>query len=117
MREITTAEFKDEIFDFMKKSVFKLKGNKPVIIDFKAEWCGPCKMVSPILEELQEEYKDQIDIFKVDVDNEHEIARSFGVRSIPSMLFAPIEGDPQMSVGTKPKSALEDAIHDVLKVG
>lgn len=116
MQEITTNEFKNKIFDFTKDKIFKLKSNKPTIIMFSGTWCGPCKLISPILEELQEKYKDKIDIFKVDVDNEHEITKSFNVRSIPSMLFIPIEGDPQMSIGAKSKNVLEKTIHEVLRI-
>lgn len=116
LREITTQEFKKEIFDFTQSTTFKLKGDKPIIIMFSGAWCSPCKMVTPILEELQEEYKDKIDIFKVDIDNEYEIAQTFKIRSIPSMLFAPIDRESQISIGIKSKKDLEKTIHEVLRI-
>jgi thioredoxin 1 len=82
--------------------------------DFYADWCGPCKMVAPILEELSEEYKGQIDIYKVDTEDQQELAAAFGIRSIPSMLFCPAEGQPQMAQGALPKPSLKQAIEEIL---
>ncbi len=89
-------------------------GEKPAIIDFYADWCGPCKMVSPILEELAGEYSEEIIIYKVDTEAEQELAATFGIRSIPSILFIPMEGSPQMAQGALPKATLKEAINEVL---
>jgi thioredoxin len=89
-------------------------GEKPAIIDFYADWCGPCKMVAPILEELAGEYSEEIIIYKVDTEAEQELAAAFGIRSIPSILFIPMEGSPQMAQGALPKATLKEAINDVL---
>jgi thioredoxin 1 len=91
-------------------------GNMKVIIDFYADWCGPCKIVAPILEELAIEYNGKIDIFKVDTEQEQELAAAFGIRSIPSLLFVPKEGQPQMAMGALPKEAFESAFKDVFGI-
>lgn len=89
-------------------------GDKPAIIDFYADWCGPCKVVAPILEELAGEYADDIYIYKVDTEAEQQLSAEFGIRSIPSLLFVPMEGQPQMAQGALPKDALKEAINEVL---
>ena len=89
-------------------------GDKPCIIDFYASWCGPCKTIAPILEELSNEYKEDIYIYKVDTEKEQEVASVFGIRSIPSVLFCPMKGNPQMSVGALPKAGFKEAIEKVL---
>jgi thioredoxin len=89
-------------------------GDKPCIIDFYANWCAPCKMVAPILEELSNEYADQIVIYKVNTEEEQELSAVFGIRSIPSILFCPMEGQPQMAAGALPKTAFKQAIEEVL---
>ena len=93
-----------------------LKDNDIVLIDFWAEWCGPCKMVAPVLEELQKEYGDKIVIYKVNTEEQQQLAGMFGIQSIPSLLFVPNEGQPQMAMGALPKDSLEKAISDVLNV-
>ena len=93
---------------------WKYLGDKPAIIDFYADWCGPCKVVAPILEELAGEYADDIYIYKVDTEAEQQLASEFGIRSIPSLLFVPMEGQPQMAQGALPKDALKEAISEVL---
>ena len=107
--KLTAQKFKDEIFDYTTEKEWKFKGDKPAIIDFYADWCGPCKMVAPILEELSEEYKD-VNIFKVNTEIEQELSSVFQIRSIPSMLFIPKEGEPKMQAGALPKNALEEII-------
>jgi len=92
------------------------EGTKPCLIDFYADWCGPCKQVAPLLDELQKEYGDSIVIYKVDTEAQQELAGMFGVQSIPSLLFVPQEGQPQMAMGALPKQTFEKAIADVLKV-
>ena len=89
-------------------------GDKPCLIDFYADWCGPCKVVAPILEELAKEYDGQIYIYKIDTEKEQELAGAFGIRSIPSLLFVPMTGKPQMSLGAMPKNQLKEAIDKLL---
>ena len=89
----------EKVFNYEENKEWKFEGDKPCIIDFYADWCGPCKMVAPILEELSEEYKGKVDIYKVDTEVEQELSAAFGIRSIPSMLFVPQDEQPQMAQG------------------
>lgn len=117
MTELLTKEtFLNKVFNFQENKEWKFEGDKPCIIDFYADWCGPCKMVAPILEELSEDYKGKIDIYKVDTEVEAELSAAFGIRSIPSMLFCPSDEQPQMAQGALPKHDLEKIIEEVLKV-
>ncbi len=111
---LTKATFTEKVFDFEQNKDWKFEGKLPCIIDFYADWCGPCKMVAPILEELSAEYHGKINIYKIDTEAEQELAGVFGIRSIPSMLFCPVDGQPQMAVGALPKDSLIKAIDDVL---
>ena len=113
---LTKETFKEKVFNWEQNKEWKYEGSKPCLIDFYADWCGPCKMVAPILEELQKEYGDKIVIYKVDTEDQQELAGMFGIQSIPSLLFVPHEGQPQMAMGALPKPSLEKAISDVLKV-
>jgi len=114
MEHLTAETFKQKIFDYDKNTEWRFKGTKPVIIDFYADWCGPCKMVAPVLEELSIEYKDIVEIYKVDTDKEQELATVFGIKSIPSLLFIPAIGLPQMSTGALPKAELIKVINELL---
>jgi thioredoxin len=114
MEHLTFETFKTKVFDFDKNQDWKFEGKLPCIIDFYADWCGPCKMVAPILEELSKEYEGKVNIYKVDTEAEQELSQIFGIRSIPSMLFCPSDGQPQMAQGALPKHALKQAIDDVL---
>jgi thioredoxin 1 len=114
MEHLTKQTFLDKVFNYEKNKEWQFEGNLPCLIDFYADWCGPCKMVAPILEELSVEYKDKINIFKVDTEAEQELAAAFGIRSIPSLLFCPKDGKPQMAMGALPKDALKNAIDEVL---
>ena len=117
MTELLTKEtFLKKVFNYEKNKDWKFEGDIPCIIDFYADWCGPCKAVAPVLEELSEEYKGKINIYKVDTEAEQELSAAFAIRSIPSMLFCPAEGEPQMAQGALPKHNLEEVIKDVLKV-
>ncbi|MCD6566330.1 MAG: thioredoxin [Bacteroidales bacterium] len=117
MAEFLTKEtFKEKVFDFEKNKEWKFEGDIPCMIDFYADWCQPCKIVIPILDELAEEYKGKINIYRVNTEEEQELAGMFGIRSIPSLLFVPKDAQPQMAVGALPKDSFEKAISEVLKV-
>ncbi len=116
MENLSKDVFKAKVFDFENNKEWKFEGDKPCIIDFYADWCAPCRMLTPIMEELSEEYKGKVDIYKIDTEKEQELAAMFGIRSIPSILFVPKDGQPQMATGALPKNALEKAIEDVLGV-
>ena len=113
---LTKEQFLTKVFNYEKNKDWKFEGELPCIIDFYADWCGPCKTVAPILEELSDEYKGKVNIYKVNTEKEQELAGAFGIRSIPSMLFVPQTGQPQMAAGALPKDSLEKAIEDVLGV-
>ena len=116
MEHLTKESFKNKVFDFEANQEWSFAGDKPCIIDFYADWCNPCKIVAPILENLAEEYKGKLDIYKVDTEKEQELASMFNIRSIPSILFVPKDGKPQMSMGALPKENFVQAIQDVLHV-
>ncbi len=111
---ITKADFLEKIFDYEKNTEWSYKGELPALIDFYADWCAPCKIVAPVLEELSETYNGKINIYKVDTEAEQELAAIFGIRSIPSLLFIPKNDKPQMAVGALPKETLVNAIEQVL---
>jgi len=116
MTELLTKEtFLEKVFNYEKNKEWTFEGDLPCIIDFYADWCGPCKAIAPVLEQLSEEYKGKINIYKIDTEKEQELAAAFAIRSIPSMLFCPAEGQPQMAQGALPKQQLEEIIKDVLK--
>ncbi len=117
MTELLTKEsFFEKVFNFEKNKEWKFEGELPCVIDFYADWCGPCKIVAPVLEELSEDYKGKVNIFKVDTEEQKELAAAFGIRSIPSILFVPKDGEPQMAQGALPKHQFEKIINDVLAV-
>ena len=116
MEHLTKQVFLEKVFDYENNTEWNFKGDKPCIIDFYADWCGPCKMVSPIMEQLSKEYEGKVDIYKIDTEQEQELAAIFGIRSIPSILFVPKNAQPQMAVGAMPKEGFEKAILDVLGV-
>lgn len=116
VEHLTKESFKTKVFNFEANKDWKFEGELPCIIDFYADWCSPCKMVAPILEELQEEFKGKLNVYKVNTEQEQELAGMFGVRSIPSLLFVPKDGQPQMAMGALPKDTFKKAFKDVLNV-
>ena len=113
---LTKQTFLEKVFNYEKNKDWMYEGKLPAIIDFYADWCGPCKMIAPVLEELSNEYAGKINIYKVDTEAEQELAGAFAIRSIPSMLFIPMNEQPQMANGALPKQELQKLIKEVLKV-
>lgn len=112
--KLTTQDFKDKVFDYSAEREWKYKGALPAIIDFYADWCGPCRMVAPVLEELAREYEGKLVIYKVDTEKEMELAGVFGIQSIPTFLFIPLEGQPMMQPGAYPKKFFKQVIEEHL---
>ena len=116
LEHLTVDTFKEKVFNYETNKEWKFEGSRPAIIDFYADWCGPCKVVAPVLEELKEEYGEKLDIFKVNTEEQRELSSVFGIQSIPSLLFIPTEGQPQMAMGALPKETFKQAISEVLNV-
>lgn len=114
MEHLTKEAFLEKVFNYEQNKEWKFEGDLPCIIDFYADWCQPCKMVAPILEELSEEYKGKINIYKVDTEAQQELSAAFGIRSIPSLLFCPKDEQPQMAQGALPKETFKQVIEDIL---
>lgn len=114
MEHLTKETFLKKVFDFEKNKEWKYEGELPCLIDFYADWCQPCKMVAPILEELSKEYKGKVNIYKVDTEAQQELSAAFGIRSIPSLLFCPMDEQPQMAQGALPKETMKQVIEEVL---
>ena len=114
MEHLTVDTFKTKVFNFEDNKEWKFEGNLPCIIDFYADWCGPCKMIAPVLDEIAEEFKEKLNIYKIDTEQEQELAGMFGIKSIPSILFVPISGKPQMAMGAMPKEGFVQAINEIL---
>jgi thioredoxin len=114
--QLNKESFKEKIFNYEENKDWKFEGDLPCIIDFYADWCAPCKMIAPIMEELSKEYEGKINFYKLNVDEEQEVASLFGIQSIPSILFIPLNEQPQMAVGAIPKESFRQAIKEVLKV-
>ena len=116
VKHLTKETFVEKVFDFENEKDWKFKGDRPAIIDYYAEWCGPCKQIAPILEELRKEYEGKVDIYKINTEDQQELAAMFGIKSIPSILFIPMDKEPQMAQGALPKKSFEKAFKDVLKI-
>ena len=116
VEHLTKETFLNKVFNFEKNKDWKFEGTKPCIIDFYADWCGPCKMVAPVLEDLAKDFDGKLNVYKVNTEEEQELASAFGIRSIPSFLFVPAEGQPQMAMGALPKETFIQAFKDVLGV-
>jgi thioredoxin 1 len=112
--QLTTQDFKDKIFNYEQEQDWKYTGTLPAIIDFYADWCGPCKMVAPVLEQLAKEYEGKLAIYKVDTEKEIEQASVFGIQSIPTFLFIPVQGAPSMQPGAFPKKTFQQVIEEYL---
>ncbi len=111
---LTTEEFKNKVFNYTVNKEWKYSGELPAIIDFYADWCGPCKMVAPILQEIAKDYQGKLIVYKVDTESERELASVFGISSIPTLLFVPMTGQPQAAMGALPRQSFDRAIKDVL---
>ncbi|HAH25382.1 MAG TPA: thioredoxin [Prolixibacteraceae bacterium] len=113
---LTNDQFKKMVFDYKVNKEWKYLGDKPAIIDFYADWCGPCRMMAPRLEEISKEYAGKLIVYKVDTDKEQQLSASLGIQSLPTLLFIPQNGKPQASLGLIPKESLLKAIHEVLLI-
>jgi thioredoxin 1 len=111
---LTKDSFLKKVFNFEQNTDWKFEGELPAVIDFWAPWCGPCRVVGPVIDELSKEYAGRVNFYKVNTDEEQELAGMFGIRSIPSLLFVPKEGQPKMAVGALPKDALKEAVEKEL---
>ncbi|HPR17447.1 MAG TPA: thioredoxin [Candidatus Cloacimonadota bacterium] len=116
LEHLTAETFKAKVFDYDNNTEWSYKGELPAIIDFYADWCGPCKRVAPIMVELSQQYENKLIIYKVNTDDEQNLSSMFGIRSIPSILFIPLEGQPTMITGAYPKEEMVKIINEVLKV-
>ncbi len=116
MEHLSKETFKNKVFDYEQQKEWNFAGELPCVIDFYADWCAPCKMVAPILEELAEKYSGKVNIYKINTEDQQELAAAFGIRSIPSILFCPKDGKPQMAMGALPKESFEKAFKDILNV-
>ncbi len=113
---LNKESFKEKVFDYESNKEWKYNGDIPAILDFYADWCGPCRQIAPLLDQLQEEYKGKIQVYKVNTDKEKELASVFGIRSLPTIVFIPVKGEPQATLGFRPKVELEKMVTEVLKV-
>jgi len=111
---LTKETFLKKVFNYENNKEWKFEGDLPCVIDFWAPWCGPCKVVGPVIEELSEEYKGKVNFYKVNTDEEQELGGAFGIKSIPSLLFVPKDGQPQMAVGALPKETLKKVVDEEL---
>jgi len=116
MESLTKNSFLEKVFNYEQNKEWKFEGNLPCIIDFYADWCGPCKMVEPVLQELAQEYQGKLNIYRVDTGAQQELAAAFGIQSIPSLLFVPLKDKPQMAAGALPKNTLKKAISEILNI-
>jgi thioredoxin 1 len=114
--QMTNETFKKMIFNYELNKEWKFEGNKPAIIDFYADWCPPCKQLSPLVEEIAKEYAGKIDVYKVDTDKETTLAQALGITNLPTLLFIPSKGKPQITMGAIPKDSLVKAINEILLI-
>jgi thioredoxin 1 len=114
--KLTAATFKEQVFDYSANTEWAYKGSKPAILDFYADWCGPCKMLAPHLEAIQKEYGGDVQVYKINTDEQRELAGAFGIQSLPTIVFVPMSGQPQAVMGYRAQADLEQIITEVLKV-
>lgn len=114
MEYLTKETFKEKVFDYENNKEWKFLGDKPCLIDFYADWCAPCRSVSPVLEDLAKDYEGKINIYKIDTEKQQELSAVFGIRSIPTFLFCPMGEEPQMASGAMPKQSFKEAIDEIL---
>ena len=114
MGNLTKESFIEKVFDFYTEKDWNFKGERPVLIDFYSDWCGPCMVVAPIMEDLSKELDGKVDIYKIDTEAEQELSGMFGIRNIPSILFIPMRGQPMMHAGALPYEGFKDAIEKEL---
>ncbi|MCD4817218.1 MAG: thioredoxin [Candidatus Cloacimonetes bacterium] len=114
MEHLTSSSFKEKVYNYEKNKEWKYEGKLPCIIDFYADWCAPCKMVTPILEDLAQEFEGKINIYKVDTEKQHGLAAAFDVKSIPTLLFCPMNEKPQMAAGAMPKETFVHVVEEIL---
>ena len=114
VRYLTTSQFSERVFDYKNNKDWKFKGDKPCVIDFYTTWCGPCKRLAPIMEELSQTYCDRVVFYKVDTERERELAYLFGINSIPQVLYIPMEGKPMLLQGLYPKENIVQIIDEFL---
>lgn len=112
--QLTKETFLEKVFDYEKNKEWKFQGELPAVIDFYADWCGPCKMVAPIIDELSNEYEGKVNFYKINTEEQQELAAAFGIQSIPSLLFIPLDGSPQMAAGALPKDTFKQVIDNEL---
>lgn len=113
-QHLTKQDFIDKVFDYEQEQEWKYRGDLPAVIDFYADWCGPCKMLAPVIDELSREYDGKVRFYKVNTEEEMELAGSFGIQSIPSLLFIPMSGQPKMAAGALPRDTLQEVIQQEL---
>ena len=116
VKTLTNDSFKELIFNYDINKEWKFEGERPAIIDFYADWCPPCRQLSPLVEEIAKEYSGKIDVYKVDTDKEQLLAQTLGITSLPTLLFIPAEGPPQGTMGALPRESLVSAINEILKI-
>ena len=113
---LTSATFKKMVFNYDLNKEWKYEGSKPAIIDFYADWCAPCRQLSPLVDEIAQEYAGKIAVYKVDTDEESALAQSLGITGLPTLLFIPAEGKPRVYMGLLPKESLVEAVNEVLLI-
>lgn len=111
---LTLQSFKENVFDYETEKEWNYRGDLPAIVDFYADWCGPCKMVAPILDRLSKKYEGKIHVYKVDTEAEPELSSMFGIQSIPTIIFIPMTGEPQATMGALPEKEFERVIGELL---
>lgn len=116
MEVLNIESFKEKVFDFSANKNWTFKGKRPAIVDFYADWCGPCRALSPILETVSKKYANQVDVYKVNTESTPELAALFGVKGIPSLLFIPMSGEPAMASGVIPEEGFDKAVHELFGI-